>query len=57
MGLIEYLEVRVLIRKPRATHRERRRVPRKTGDGACTDCGSGTVGVERIGKTIVKRSS
>ena len=32
-----------------ATHRERRRVPRKTGDGACRDSGSGTVGVERIG--------
>ena len=34
---------RVLKRKLRATHRERRRVPRKTGDGACRDSGSGTV--------------
>ena len=40
---------RVLKRKLPATHRERRRVPRKTGDGACRDGGSGTVGVERIG--------
>ena len=32
-----------------ATHRERRRVPRKTGDGACRDMGSGALGVERIG--------
>ena len=40
---------RVLKRKLRATHRERMRVPRKTGDGACIDSGTGTVGVERIG--------
>ena len=40
---------RVLKRKLRATHRERSRVPRKTGDGACRNSGSGTVGVERIG--------
>ena len=40
---------RVLKRKLRATHRERRRVPRKTGDGACRDSGGGTVRVERIG--------
>ena len=39
----------VLKRKLRATHRVRRRVPRKTGDGACGDSGGGTVGVERIG--------
>ena len=39
----------VLKRKLRATHRERRRVPRKTGDGACRDSASGTVGVDRIG--------
>ena len=35
--------------KLRATHRELRRVPRKTGDGACRYSGSVTVGVERIG--------
>ena len=35
--------------KIRATHRERRRVPRKTGGGACRDSGSGMVGVEQIG--------
>ena len=29
-----------------ATHRERRRVPRKTGDGACRDSGGGTEGGE-----------
>ena len=40
---------RVLKRKLRATHRELRRVPRKTGDGACRYSGSVTVGVERIG--------
>ena len=40
---------RVLKRKIRATHRVRRRVPRKAGDGACEDSGGGTVGVERIG--------
>ena len=40
---------RMLKRKLRATHRERRRVPRKTGGGACTDSGSGMVGVEQIG--------
>ena len=33
-------------RKLRAAHRERRRVPLKTGDGACTYSGGGTVGVE-----------
>ena len=40
---------RVLKRKLRVTHRERRRVPRENGDGACRDSGSGVVGVERIG--------
>ena len=40
---------RVLKRQLRATHHVRRRVPRKTGDGACEDHGGGTVGVERIG--------
>ena len=49
LGLAEDLEARVLKRKFRAAHRERRRVPIKTGDGACRDNGGGTVGVERIG--------
>ena len=53
LGLAEDLEARVLKsmlkRKLRATHRVRRRVPRKTGDGTCKDSGGGTVGVERIG--------
>ena len=49
MGLAEDLEARVLKRKHRAAHRERRHVPLKTGDGACRYSGSGTVGVERIG--------
>ena len=40
---------RVLKRELRATHRERRRVSRQTGDRACRDSGSGTVGVEQIG--------
>ena len=40
---------RVLKPKLRATHRDRMCVPRKTGDKACRDTGSGTVGVERIG--------
>ena len=40
---------RVLKRKLEATHREPRRVPRKTGNGACRDSGSGMVGVEQIG--------
>ena len=40
---------RVLKRKLRATHRERSRVPRQIGDGACRDSGNGAVGVERIG--------
>ena len=48
-GLAEDLEARVLKRKLRAAHRERRRVPRKTGDEACRDSGGGTEGVERIG--------
>ena len=39
----------VLKRKLRATHLERRPVPRKTGDGACRDSGRETVGIERIG--------
>ena len=47
--LAEDLEAPVLKRKLRPTHRERRRVPRKTGDGACRDSGGGTMGVERIG--------
>ena len=49
LGLTEDLEARVLKGKPKATHHERRRVPRKTGDGACRDSGGGTEGVERIG--------
>ena len=49
LGLTKGSEARVLKRKPRATHGERRRVPRKTGDGASRDSGGGTVGVERIG--------
>ena len=40
---------RVLKRKLRATHRGRRRIPRKTGDEACRDTGSGAVCFERIG--------
>ena len=40
---------RVLKQKLRATHGVRRRVPRKTGDGAYEDSGGGAVGVERIG--------
>ena len=40
---------RVRKRKLQATHRERRRVPRKMGDGDCRNSVSGTVGVERIG--------
>ena len=49
LGLTEDLEARVLKGKPKATHHERRRVPRKTGDGACRDSGGGTEGVERDG--------
>ena len=53
VALAEDMEARALKSsaqpKVRATHRERRRVPRKTGDGDCRDSGSGTVGVERIG--------
>ena len=53
LGLAEDLEARVLKsmlkRKLRATHRVRRRVPRKTGDGPCEASGGGTVGVKRIG--------
>ena len=45
LGLAKDLEARAFKRKL-----ERRRVPRKMGDGDyCRDCGSGTVGVERIG--------
>ena len=40
---------RVLKPKLRATQRERRRVCHKTGDKACRDSGSGTMGVEPIG--------
>ena len=47
LGLTEDLEARVLKRKLRASHRERRRVPLKTGDGACRYSGGGAV--ERIG--------
>ena len=39
---------RVFKLEVRASHRERLRVPRKTGDGACRDSGGGTVSVERI---------
>ena len=53
MCILEFAELerpnRVLKRKLRATHRERSRVPRKTGGGACRDSGSGKVGVERTG--------
>ena len=49
LGLAEDLEARVLKRKFREAHRDRRRVPRKTGDGSCGDSGGGMVGVERIG--------
>ena len=49
LGLAEDLEARVLKRKLRAAHRERRRVPLKTADGACRYSGGGTVGVKRIG--------
>ena len=49
LGLAEDLEARVLKRKLRAAHRERRRVPLKTGDGAYRYSGGGTVGMERIG--------
>ena len=49
MGLAEDLEARVLKRKHRAAHRERRHVPLKTGDGACRYSAGGTVGVKRIG--------
>ena len=61
---------RVHKRKLRATHRERRRVPRKRGDWACRDSGSGMVGGEAsqfrrktrgvfiiLSKAIVKKSS
>ena len=51
MCILEFAELerpnRVLKRKLRATHRERSRVPRKTGGGACRDSGSGMVGVEQ----------
>ena len=49
LGLAEDLEARVLKRKLRAAHRERRRVPLKTGVGSCRYSGGRTVGVERIG--------
>ena len=49
LGMAEDLEARVLKRKLRAAHRERRRVPLKTGNGARSYNGSGTVGVERTG--------
>ena len=49
LGLTEDFEARVLEGMPGATHRERRRVQRKTGDGACIDSGGGTEGVERNG--------
>ena len=49
LGLTEDLEVRALNGKPLETLRERRRVPRKTGDGACRNGGAGTEGVERNG--------
>ena len=49
LGLAEDLEARVLKRKLRVAHRERRRVPLKTGDGACGYSGGGTVDAERIG--------
>ena len=55
LGLTEDLETRVLERKPREAPREQRHVPRKTGDGACRDCGSVTVVAERIGKAIFKK--
>ena len=48
-GLTEDLEARMLKGKPRATHPERRRVPRKTGDGVFRNSGGGTEGVERNG--------
>ena len=51
LGLTEDLEARALKGKLRATHRERRRVPPKTGDGACRDSGGGTEGVERTVST------
>ena len=47
LGLTEDLEARVLKGKPREKHRERRRVPRKMGDGACRDSGDGTAVVEQ----------
>ena len=49
LGLTEELDARVLKGKPRATHRERRGVPRKTGGGASRDSGGETEGVERNG--------
>ena len=49
LGSAEDLEARVLKRKLRAAHRERRRVLLMTGDGACRYNGGETVGVERIG--------
>ena len=48
LGLAEVLEARVLKRKFRAAHHERRRVPLKTCDGACRYSGGETVGEERI---------
>ena len=49
LGLTEDMEAPVLKGKPRATHRERLCVPRKTDDGACRDSGSETEGIERNG--------
>ena len=49
IGLTKDLEVRVLKRMFRATRRERRRIPRKSGDGACRDIVSGAEGVEGNG--------
>ena len=46
--VVEDLEGRGLKRENiRAIHHERRRVPRKTGDGACRDNGGGMEVVER----------
>ena len=47
--LAEDLEYRVLKRKLRAVHDERRRGSSKTGDGACRYSGCGRVVVELIG--------
>ena len=49
LGLAEDLEARVHKGKPPEKRHERRRVPRKAGDGACRDSGGETESIERNG--------